>query len=289
MGLVALLALAGCSNGDERVTAANDRGSTTTTPNTYNNEVDGVSIAWPEGWHRAEEPLGGPGRTPHVELFALATFEGATAGQCAPDPDAAMAALEEDDALFVLRTSEDYGEPGVQGRPARPADLMAAAERHPDSVNESGEPAVEGSCFPEGVEAWRVLFQEHGRPYEAFVAARAPLGDQRRSELQQIWSKLELRPIETGLEDAAIGHPYWHILYTHCGIKGTRFDGREWVADPQLSDGQGNPPRGWGNPDEHGTILLKDEDTAVFESRYSDRSATFRPRTPEDGPAPMCQ
>lgn len=285
-GLVALIALAGCSR--EGVTPVPDgRGSTSTIPQTYNNEVDGVSAAWPEGWHRAEEPLGG-GRSSGVELLALATFEDAVAGQCSPHPDAAMAAMEADDALLLLRTTETYEDISMQERPSRPTDLMAAAEPHPDAVSE-GEPPVEGSCFPSGVEAWRVLFQEHGRHYEALVAARAPLGEQRRSELQQIWSHLELRPIDMGADAAKPGRPYWHLLNIHCGIKGTTFAGREWVAEPALSDGQGNPPREWAASTPYGTITLMEEDVAVFETRDGKLSAKFRPRTAGDGPAPMCQ
>lgn len=283
LGVVALLAFAGCSDA-EQLESAGDGGTTTTTPNTYNNEVDGVSAAWPEGWHRSEEPLGGT-RASGLELLALATFDGARAGQCSPHPDAAMTAMEEDDALFVLRTTESYQDVSMKERPPRPTELMAAAQPHPDAAR-AGQPAVEGSCFPPGVDAWLLSFQEHGRHYEAFVAARAPLSDQRRRELQEIWSGLQIRPIETGLEEAKVGRPYWHLLYTHCGIKGTKFDGRDWVADPELSDGQGNPPPGW---DPYGTITLTEENVAVFETRDGENTAKFRPRTPADGDALICQ
>lgn len=101
---------------------------------------------------------------------------------------------------------------------------------------------------------------------------------------------MHLTPIDDGRGGAEIGRPYWHSLYTHCGIRSTTFDGREWVTDPELraTPSEGNPPAGWGNPDEHGTIELSDEDTAVFTSRDGKRSATFRPRTPQDPPLPGC-
>lgn len=277
-GLIALLVLGGCSDGegaDGGTVASDTRSPSTRSANTYSSEVDGVSVTWPGGWQLVEAPLESRPLSNNVQILVLTTFEGAEAGRCAPDPDGAMAKMKSNDVLFMLRASDGAGDP----RPARPPDLLAAAA-----------PVRPGGCYPDGIEAWRMQFQEHGRPYEALIAAKSPLSEKRRSEIQEVWANLRLRPIDDGRGNALIGRPYWHSLYTHCGIRATTFDGREWVADPPLTrtPDAGNPPRGWGNPDEHGTIELRDEDTAVFTSRDGQRTATFRPRTPEDPPPAGC-
>jgi hypothetical protein len=131
-------------------------------------------------------------------------------------------------------------------------------------------------------------FQEHGRPYWVSLATSSPISEQRRAEIEEIWKNLRLSPIAIGRDSAEPGQSYWHVLYTHCGVSSTTFDGREWVADPGLSDGSGNPPKGWNNPEEPGVMELTDENTAVFESRDGRRSARFRPRTPGDPPQRPC-
>jgi hypothetical protein len=80
--------------------------------------------------------------------------------------------------------------------------------------------------------------------------------------------------------------PYEYVLYTHCGILGARIDGREWDAHPPLFDDYGaNPPPGWGNPFDQGTMMLLTRDDAEFRSA-SGETARFRPRPPNgDGPA----
>ena len=77
---------------------------------------------------------------------------------------------------------------------------------------------------------------------------------------------------------AEIGVRYTHDLYTHCGIRYADFDGRRWLADPEL--GGPNSPPGWGNPSDPGTIELVARDRAMFLS-HSGKQAFFRP-TPED-------
>jgi hypothetical protein len=71
------------------------------------------------------------------------------------------------------------------------------------------------------------------------------------------------------------GTGYAYVLETHCGILGAYFDGRLWVAAPPLSDGSGNPPRGWGNPFQRGTMRLTSPDQAEF--RAGRLRATFAP------------
>lgn len=66
---------------------------------------------------------------------------------------------------------------------------------------------------------------------------------------------------------AEVGVRYPYRLYTHCGVLGAYFDGRWWRARPPLSDGSGNPPEGWGNPFEDGTLTLLEGDVAEFEAQ----------------------
>lgn len=86
--------------------------------------------------------------------------------------------------------------------------------------------------------------------------------------------------------DAAQGVAYPMSLYTHCGVRDLRFDARNWVADPPLDDGSGNPPPGWGNPAEPGAVMLVSEGEAVFVSEDGTKKVRFVPRA-ADAPAPQ--
>jgi|SRR5580704_13499115 hypothetical protein len=55
-----------------------------------------------------------------------------------------------------------------------------------------------------------------------------------------------------------------YLLYTHCGIDEARIGNRYYRAVHPLSDGQGNPPAGWGNPYQRGTMTLLSHDEALF-------------------------
>ncbi|MGZ4701341.1 MAG: hypothetical protein ACXV98_09025 [Ilumatobacteraceae bacterium] len=66
-------------------------------------------------------------------------------------------------------------------------------------------------------------------------------------------------------------------LYTHCGINGIMIAGRWWQADPPLNDGQGNPPTGWGNPYQPGTLRLVDQETVVFSAHQLPAAAALLP------------
>ena len=57
-----------------------------------------------------------------------------------------------------------------------------------------------------------------------------------------------------------------HQLYTHCGIQWTQFQRVTWYADPPLSDGNGNPPAGFGNPIDSGLIRRLDQHHAEYTS-----------------------
>lgn len=53
-------------------------------------------------------------------------------------------------------------------------------------------------------------------------------------------------------------------LYTHCGIDEARIGSTYFEAETPLSDDSGNPPDGWDNPTQRGTMTLKSETEAVF-------------------------
>ena len=56
-------------------------------------------------------------------------------------------------------------------------------------------------------------------------------------------------------------------LYTHCGINNFVAYGKYFARiGGSLSDGSGNPPDGWGNPFQRGTLTLSG-DTAVFRDK----------------------
>jgi hypothetical protein len=75
-------------------------------------------------------------------------------------------------------------------------------------------------------------------------------------------------------------------LNTHCGIRGAVFAGHYWVATPVLSDGHGNPPPGWGNPYQHGSVTIIGN-RATFTGDNGQR-ATFRIATTADPPRRLC-
>ncbi|MFB7586457.1 hypothetical protein [Streptomyces sp. NPDC056169] len=66
-------------------------------------------------------------------------------------------------------------------------------------------------------------------------------------------------------------------LYTHCGIDEARIDSTYFEAETPLSDGSGNPPDGWDNPTQRGTMTLKSETEAVF-TDDSGHEVKFRAR-----------
>ena len=56
-------------------------------------------------------------------------------------------------------------------------------------------------------------------------------------------------------------------LYTHCGINNFMAYGKYFARiGGSLSDGSGNPPDGWGNPFQRGTLTLSG-DIAVFRDK----------------------
>jgi hypothetical protein len=277
-----VVAATACGSGEESTAGRDDQWET------YTSDIDGLAVSYPTTWRRPEVPLAGALTGDQFEVLGLVTGElpGAERG-CSPYPWAAMRALGAGDLVLTLRISasegpfDEWAETGIrEPLTSKPDDLLGQETMPP------GE--LPGGCAVDGVEQRQVDFIADGRLYTAFLAHRGNLSEQRRDELRGVWSSLTLRPIPTGDESATIGERYWHVLYTHCGIDGTEFAGRDWVAEPVLDDGNGNPPAGWGNPIQPGVMTLTSPDHAEFESRDGQLEAAFRPRTPADPPAPPC-
>lgn len=68
------------------------------------------------------------------------------------------------------------------------------------------------------------------------------------------------RPYGPGAE---VGETYEYVLYVHCGVRWARLDGVWWETKP-LDDDSANPPDGWGNPYDAGTMTLVDDHTAEY-------------------------
>jgi hypothetical protein len=69
---------------------------------------------------------------------------------------------------------------------------------------------------------------------------------------------------------ASVGVPYQFGLYTHCGLDwplAMDFDGSFWDPNGPASDRSGNPPAGFGNPYDEGTVTLISPTLAQYRSR----------------------
>lgn len=69
----------------------------------------------------------------------------------------------------------------------------------------------------------------------------------------------------------SLGVSYQFQLYTHCGLdwpQAMDFDGSFWdpIGPGPASDGNGNPPVGFGNPIDRGTITLISPTLAQYRS-----------------------
>lgn len=76
-------------------------------------------------------------------------------------------------------------------------------------------------------------------------------------------------------------------LLTHCGIDEARIGSTYYVANHPLSDGQGNPPPGWGNPFQAGTMTLPRPGVAVFRDARGHR-VRFHARPSATAYAQLC-
>lgn len=97
-----------------------------------------------------------------------------------------------------------------------------------------------------------------------------------------------VRPALSEDERAQIGVDYRYELSTHCGVEHAFFDGRWWTATPKLYErgAKVNPPPGWGNPMEPGTMRLVSRGEARFLGD-SGNTARFKP-APKRGPRTTC-
>jgi len=83
--------------------------------------------------------------------------------------------------------------------------------------------------------------------------------------------------------------PVRYNLYTHCGIDYAQVGNRYYEATPPLSDGSGNPPPGWGNPYQPGTLAVISPTQAVFTDTAGHRVVfTLVPSAPGRTTAPVC-
>ena len=79
----------------------------------------------------------------------------------------------------------------------------------------------------------------------------------------------------TAAATVGVARPYQ--LYTHCGIDEARIGNRYFEVVHPLNDGQGNPPPGWGNPYQQGTMTLLSSAAAVFRD-HAGHQVQFRLR-----------
>ena len=90
------------------------------------------------------------------------------------------------------------------------------------------------------------------------------------------------RPSPSAPNDSAgavvVMKPSPYNLYTHCGVDEARIGSQYFEATHPLSDGSGNPPAGWGNPYQAGTMTRMSPAVAVFTDSAGHR-VTFRLRT----------
>jgi hypothetical protein len=61
-----------------------------------------------------------------------------------------------------------------------------------------------------------------------------------------------------------VGQSSSYKLYTHCGIREARIGNEYFMAVVPVDDGNGNPPRGWRDPIQAGTMKRISPTTAVF-------------------------
>jgi hypothetical protein len=91
----------------------------------------------------------------------------------------------------------------------------------------------------------------------------------------------------SGLADAAQpGASVPVDLYTRCGVLGIDIGGVWFAADPPLVAAGGNPPTGWGNPDQPGTVTMSSATEAVFRDELGHQ---VRLHADESARPPLCR
>jgi hypothetical protein len=79
-----------------------------------------------------------------------------------------------------------------------------------------------------------------------------------------------------------------HLTSTQSGPHiAARINGRFYEAVKPLSDGNSNPPPGWGNPYQHGTMTLASPSEAVFTDSAGHR-VVFKVRAGATGFKHVC-
>src|ERR1700736_2547407 len=83
-----------------------------------------------------------------------------------------------------------------------------------------------------------------------------------------------------------VGQSVPYSLYTHCGVLSLNANSHVYYAQPPLGDGSGNPPGGWANPYDAGTLAMVDahrmefHDSAGNKATFTDAPAGATPITP---------
>jgi hypothetical protein len=80
------------------------------------------------------------------------------------------------------------------------------------------------------------------------------------------WLCIAASRVLDGVPD--LGVPYGVTTYTHCGLRAVNFDEDRWAIEGVLDDGSGNPPDGFGNPTDAGTVTLVAPDEGIYRSFY---------------------
>lgn len=70
---------------------------------------------------------------------------------------------------------------------------------------------------------------------------------------------------------AATPRSVHYDLYTHCGIVYARVGNRWYETTQPLSDGSGNPPPGWANPYQPGTLTFVSPTRVIFTDKAGHR------------------
>ncbi len=83
-----------------------------------------------------------------------------------------------------------------------------------------------------------------------------------------------------------VGVAYPVDLLTHCGVVGIDIGGVWFAADPPLVEAGGNPPAGWGNPYQPGTVTLQSSEQATF---TDDAGHLVRLRADESARPSLCE
>jgi hypothetical protein len=96
-------------------------------------------------------------------------------------------------------------------------------------------------------------------------------------------------PVAAPVATTTAPKPVPYNLYTHCGIDYIQVGNRYYEATPPLSDGSGNPPPGWGNPYQPGTLTVISPAQAVFTDKAGHRVVfTLVPPGPGRTTVPVC-